>query len=150
MCVKPGKTLLMAVSVFLFAGAALANNHHELNGTWQLVPSRSVLNGEPAIESGAVTINDREGNIYVDRNFSLEDGNRSVTTNLTTDARAKATIKQPGFSSKAKWEGDVLKVVMTHDGITTVERYSLLGDGTMMLQVDRSGRRAETLYFVHQ
>jgi len=146
---KAGKTLLVAASIFLSAGVALAH-HHELNGTWRVIPSRSELNGEPAIQSGTVTINDREGNIYVDRSFNLEEGNRSVTTNFATDARAKTSIKEPGFRSKAKWEGNMLKVVTTHDGMTTVERYSLAPDGTMMLQVDRSGRAPEILYFERQ
>jgi hypothetical protein len=146
-----GKTFLGVVSVLaLFAVPALANHHHELNGTWQLVPARSELNGQPAIESGTVAINDREGNIYVDRNFSLEDANQTVTTSLATDARAKTSIKEPGFRSKAKWEGDTLRVTTTHEGITTVERYSLLGDGAMMLHVDRTGRPSETLYFQRQ
>lgn len=148
---KSCKFLLVGVAVMLFSGvAAFAFNHHELNGTWQLVPSRSELNGEPAIQSGTVTINDREGNIYVDRSFNLDAANQSVTTNFSTDARAKASIKQAGFKSKAKWDGNVMKVVTTHDGMTTVERYSLAGDGTMVLQVERSGRPSETLYFERQ
>jgi hypothetical protein len=133
MALKSGRNFLFpAAALALFAGlagSAFANHHHEFNGTWQLVAARSELNGEPAIESGTVTINDREGNIYVDRNFSLEDGNRTVTTNVATDARAKATIKEPGFRSKAKWYGDMLQVTTLHDGVTTVERYSLLPDG---------------------
>jgi hypothetical protein len=145
-----GKSFLVPASLFLFAASALANHHHELNGAWQLIPSRSVLNGGPAIQSGTVTINDREGNVYVDRNFNLTEGNRTVTTNFFTDAREKASIKQPGLISKAKWEGDLLKVVTTQDGVTTVERYSLSSDGSMILQVDRTGRPPETLVFERQ
>jgi hypothetical protein len=145
---KACKSFLGVLSIFaLFALPAFANHHHELNGTWQLIPARSELHGEPAIQTGTVTINDREGNIYVEHNFNVQDANRTVTTTFATDARAKAAIKEPGFTSKAKWEGDMLKVTTDHDGITTVERYSLLGDGTMMLQVDRTGRPSETLYF---
>lgn len=141
-----GAAALAVVAVFS-AAPAFANHHHELNGTWQLVPARSELHGEPAIETGAVTINDREGNIYVERSFNFDDANRSVTSSFATDARAKASIKEPGFKSKAKWDGDVLKVTTNHEGITTVERYSLLGDGTMMLLVERTSRPAETFYF---
>jgi len=139
----------LAVFAGLGAGLGLASNHHVLNGTWQLVPARSELHGEAAIQTGTVTINDREGNIYVERNFNFDDANRSVSTSFATDARAKTSIKEPSFKSKAKWDGDVMKVTTTHEGITTVERYSLLGDGTMMLQVDRTGRPSETLYFTH-
>jgi hypothetical protein len=49
-----------------------------------------------------------------------------------------------------KWEGDVLKVTTTENGITTVERYSLLNDGTMMEQVERTGHHPETFYFQRQ
>lgn len=142
--------LLGAVTLAMFAGAAFAAHHHELNGTWQLIPARSVLNGQPAIESGTVTINDREGNVYVNRNFNVEDANRTVTSNTATDARVNSTIKEPGFRSKAKWYGDVLQVTTTHEGITTMEQYSLLPDGTMMLHVDRTGRPSENLYFHRQ
>jgi hypothetical protein len=142
----------LAIVAGLGAGLGQAANHHALNGTWQLVPSRSELNGEPAIQTGAVTINDREGNVYVSRTFNVDDANRSVTTSFDTDARHNASIKDKdsGFKSKAKWDGDVLKVTTLHDGTTTMERYSLLGDGTMMLQVDRTGRPAETFYFQRQ
>jgi hypothetical protein len=134
----------------MFAGAAMAANHHELNGTWDLVPARSQFNGEPALQTGTVTINDRERNVYVSRNFSFDQGNTTVATNFETDARHNASIKQPGFKSKAKWDGDVLKVVTTQNGVTNTEHYSLLGDGTMMLHLERSNGPSETLYFQHE
>jgi hypothetical protein len=142
--------LLTTVGVCLFAGLALANHHHELNGTWQLVPARSELHGEPAVQTGTVNINDREGNIWVERNFTLDAQSQSSSTSFATDSRKGSSIKEPGFKSKAKWEGEVLKVATDHEGVTTIERYSLLGDGTMMLQVERTGRPSETLYFQHQ
>jgi len=61
----------MAIFAGLTATLGFPANHHELNGTWQLIPSRSELNGEPAIQTGAVTINDREGNIWVSRTFNF-------------------------------------------------------------------------------
>lgn len=134
----------------LGAGLAFASNHHVLNGTWQLVPAKSELHGEPAIQTGTVTINDREGNIFVQRNFDLDSANLSTSTSFSTDARAKTSIKEPGFKSKAKWDGDVLKVTTTHEGITTVERYSMAGEGDMMLQIERTGHQPETLYFQRQ
>lgn len=142
--------LIAAAGVLLCGGVAFAAHHHELNGTWQLIAARSQFNGEPAIASGTVSINDREGNIWVERNFSLEEGNRTVTTNESTDSRHNATIKQPGFRSKAKWEGDVLKVTTDHEGVITTERYQLASDGGLLLHVERTGRPAETLYFQHQ
>jgi hypothetical protein len=139
-----------AATLAFFAGFALAGHHHELNGTWQLVPSRSELNGEPAIQTGTVAINDREGNIYVQRNFNYDSANLSTSTSFATDARSKSSIKEPGFKSKAKWDGDVLKVMTTQDGINIVERYRLSDEGTMVLQIDRTGHQPETLYFQRQ
>jgi hypothetical protein len=53
MTIQSCKNLLRFAAVAaLFAGCALANNHHSLNGTWQLIPARSEFNGEPAISNG--------------------------------------------------------------------------------------------------
>jgi hypothetical protein len=142
--------LIGVITLAIFSGLALASNHHVLNGTWQLVPSRSVFNGEAVIQTGTVTINDREGNIYVQRNFDFDSANQSTSTSFSTDARAKTSIKEPGFKSKAKWEGGVLKVMTTQDGINVVERYSLRDDGDMMLQIERTGHQSETLFFQRQ
>jgi hypothetical protein len=131
----------------LFAGCAVANDHRMLNGVWQLIPARSEFNGEPAIQTGTVTINDRESNIFVQRNFNFDGPNQSTATSFATDSQENATIKQPGFKSKAKWDGHVLTVTTTRGGETTLERYSLRDDGTMMLQLDRPGHQPETLYF---
>jgi hypothetical protein len=134
----------------LFAGCALANYHHSLNGVWQLTPERSEFNGESVIQTGTVAINDREGNIYVQRNFTFDAPNQSTSTSFATDARHNTSIKEPGFKSKAKWDGHVLTVTTTQDGRTTIERYSLRDDGAMMLQLDRPGHQPETLYFQRQ
>jgi hypothetical protein len=153
MTIQSCKNLLRFAAVAaLFAGCALANNHHSLNGTWQLIPARSEFNGEPAIQTGTVTVNDREGNIYVQRNFNFDESNRSISTSFSTDARQKTSIKdtETGFKSKAKCVGDVLTVTTEQDGRTLMERYSLGVDGSMMLQVDRPGHQPETLYFHRQ
>ena len=50
--------LARAATLAIFAGCALAANHHELNGTWQLVPARSEFHGEPVMRSGVITIDD--------------------------------------------------------------------------------------------
>ena len=142
--------LTAAATLAFVAGLGFAANHHELNGTWQLVPQRSELNGEPAVQTGTVTINDRERNVYVQRNFNFDGANRSTSTSFSTDAREKTSIKEPGFKSKAKWDGDVLKVVTTQDGINIVERYKLNDDGVMMLQIERTGHQPETLFFQRQ
>lgn len=136
-----------AAALAVFAGYALAFNHRELNGTWRLMPQRSQFHGEPAIETGSVTIADREGNIYISRDFNLNGANESTSSAFDTDARAKTSIKEPGIRSKTEWKGDVLQVTTTQEGQTTVERYSLSPDGTMVLTVDRAGHAPETLLF---
>ena len=143
-------TVFLAIFALWGSAPSFAANHHELNGTWQLIASRSQLNGEPAIESGTVTIRDREGNIYVSRNFDFGAANRQLTTTFSTDARANSSIKEPGFRSKSKWQGGVLNVTTTQNGITTVENYSLGNDGLMILQVNRTGHQPETFYFQRQ
>jgi hypothetical protein len=142
--------LRYAAAAALFAGLGFASDHHQLNGVWQLIPARSEFNGERVIQYGTVTINDREGNIFVRRDFNFDAPNQSTSTNFTTDSREKATIKQPGFTSKAKWDGHVLMVTTAREGETTLERYSLREDGTMMLHLERPGHQPETLFFQHQ
>ena len=133
--------------ITIFAASAFAWNHHELNGSWQLIPERSEFHGELVLQTGAVNIDDREGNIYVSRNFNYDQTDGSASTTFDTDARAKTSIKEPGLKSKTEWKGDVLQVTTTREGAVTVERYRLLDDGTMVLTVDRPGHAAETLYF---
>jgi hypothetical protein len=142
--------LIGAAALAIFAGCAVAANHHELNGTWILMPARSEFYGQPVLESGTITINDREGNVYVSRNFSYEGMNKSTTSSFSTDARENTSIKDPGVTSRTKWEGGVLKVTTTHDGATMVERYSLRRDGSMVLMIDRPGYAPETLVFQRQ
>lgn len=139
--------LTAAAALAVFAGNALAVNHHELNGTWQLIPERSEFHGERVIKTGSVTIADREGNIYVSRSFNFDGVNQSTSSTFDTDARAKTSIKEPGIRSKTEWKGDALQVTTTQNGATTVERYSLSADGIMVLTVDRPGHAAETLLF---
>jgi hypothetical protein len=114
--------LRWAAAGALFVGFAVASDHRALNGVWQLIPARSEFNGEPAIQTGTVTINDREHNIYVQRNFNFDEPNRSTSSSFATDSQENATIKQPGFKSKAKWDGRVLTVATARNGETTLER----------------------------
>jgi hypothetical protein len=139
------------LALVLFAGLAVAANHHSLNGTWSLVPTRSTFDGEPAIQTGSVTINDREHNITVTRSFSYDGANESFEYSFSTDGRENSSIHEgKAFKSKAKWEGDVLRVTTTDNGATTVERYSLAPDGALMLVVERPEHRPVTLFFERQ
>jgi hypothetical protein len=146
------KTFLKSfVALVFFSAFSWASSHHDLNGTWKLVPTRSEFGGETAIQMGTITINDREHNISVSRNFTYEGANQTVSYSSSIDGKENASIHEgPAFKTKAKWDGDVLKVTSTQDGITTMERFRLSGDGSMMLTVDRAGHRTETLFFERQ
>jgi len=138
----------IALGLMLLAGPALAANHHSLNGTWKLIPNRTEYAGEPAVQTGTVTINDREHNIYISRNFSYDGQNQTSDYNFTTDGRENSSIHQgKTFKTKAKWDGRVLNVTTISDKGEEHERYSLEPDGTLMLIVERSGHAPMTLHF---
>lgn len=139
-----------AVTVF-FATSAFAANHHSLNGTWKLIPDRSDFAGGNMIRSASITINDRQQNISISRNFTSEGENTTTSVTFDTDAREKSSIHQgSNFKSKAKWDGDVLKVVTTRANGIETERYSLQPDGTLLLVIDRPDHRTFNLYFQRQ
>lgn len=153
MGIKSGLTFLaiFAASFVVTAPVVRANDHQALNGTWRLIPARSELGGEPAIQTGSVTIADRQRNVYVSRDFTYDGDRVSVSTNLSTDGPENSSIHQgTTFKSKAKWEGKELRVTSTRDNVTSTERYSLGGDGTLMLIVERPGHRTITLFFERQ
>ncbi len=147
-----GKSCRAAACLLVFfSAAAFANSHHELNGTWKLEPTRSDFAGQPAIQTGTVTINDRQHNIYVSRNFSYDGANQTYSYHFSTDGRVNSTIHEgKDFKSKAKWEGDVLVVTTTRAGETVTENYSLAADGSLREIVDRPGHPSITLYFQRQ
>jgi len=148
-----GKTFLKTAVVLVFLSTLgwASDRHHELNGTWKLVPTRSEFGGEPALQTGTVTINDREGHITVSRNFTYDGANQTVSYSSSIDGKLNSAIHDgPAFTSRAKWEGDVLRVTSTQDAITTVERFRLTSDGSLLLTVDRPGHRIETLSFERQ
>jgi hypothetical protein len=135
----------------LLASPSFARSHHELNGTWKLIPTRGDFAGQPVTETGSVTINDREHNITVSRNFTYDGANQTNSYQFTTDGRENSSIRNgKTFKSKAKWEGDVLVVTTTQDIETTVEHFSLEPAGTLRLVVDRNGPPAVTLFFQRQ
>ncbi len=147
------RKLFLASAAFLglLASSGLASDHHRLNGTWTLQPTRSDFGGQPVIQTGSVTINDRERNITVSRNFSYDGASQSVSYNFTTDSQENATIREgKTFKSKAKWDDKVLKVTTTGENVTENERYSLTSDGMLMLVVERPGHPPQTLYFQRQ
>ena len=138
-----------AAAVLLFAGFSLASDHHVLNGTWQVVPSRSEYAGEPMIQTGTLTISDREHNVYIAKNYTYEGQNVTVSYQTSLDGRETSTIRDGrAIKTKAKWEGSELQVT-TKEGheITSVDRYRLNPDGTLTVITERAGHPAVTLLF---
>lgn len=149
---NPSKIFMgITLTLTLLAVSLAAANHHSLNGTWTLEPARSHFNGEPAIQTGSVTINDREHNITVTRSFNYDGADQSFEYSFSTDGRENSSIHQGrSFKTKAKWEGNVLRVITLDNGVSTVERYSLQPDGSLMLVVERGEHRPATLFFQRQ
>jgi hypothetical protein len=125
--------------------------HPLVNGTWVLNPTRSNFAGEPAIQTGTVTINERQHHIYISRSFNYDNEAGGFDYSFTTDGAVNSTIKNgKSFRSKAKWEHDSLVVTTTREGLTTVERYNPNPDGTLTLVVERPNHQTETLYMQRQ
>jgi hypothetical protein len=138
--------LVAAVSGVLLIPSAFAADHHSLNGTWTLASAEGA--GSEVIRNARITVNDRQHNIYISRNFTYDGAGETISTNFTTDGREHATIKEGHtFKSKAKWDGDVLKVTTVGDEGTEIERYNPGPDGTMTLLVERPGHSPLTLHF---
>jgi hypothetical protein len=139
------------LAALLFASAASARDHIALNGVWALVPAKSNFGGQPVVQTGTVTIDDRQGNIAVTRNFKYEGTSEVVFYNDITDSQRNATVHAgPGLKSKTRWDHNVLRVTTTQSGAVTLEGYSLAADGTMLVDVLTPAGKPITLVFERQ
>jgi len=139
------------LTALLFALPAVARDHSTLNGTWTLVPAKSDFAGQPVVQTGTVTINDREGIITVSRSFVYEGATETYFYRDMTDAERNATIHTgKDLKSKTRWDHGVLKVTTTQSGAVTLESYTLAADGTMMVSVVRPEHQPITLVFQHK
>jgi len=139
------------LTTLLFAFSAVARDHSALNGTWTLVPAKSDFAGQAVVQTGTVTIADREGIIIVSRNFVYEGATETYFYKDITDAENNATIHTgKDLKSKTRWDRDVLKVTTTQSGAVTLESYALAADGTMLVSVVRPEHKAITLVFQRQ
>jgi hypothetical protein len=148
----PATTVTLAVlTTILFAFSAFARDHSALNGTWTLVPAKSDFAGQPVVQTGTVTIADRQGIIIVSRSFVYAGATETYFYRDITDAENNATIHTgKDLKSKTRWDHDVLKVTTTQSGATTLESYTLGADGTMMVNVLRPEHKPITLVFHRQ
>ncbi|MGA2769691.1 MAG: hypothetical protein ABSG26_02630 [Bryobacteraceae bacterium] len=139
------------LTALLFAFSAVARDHSALNGTWTLVPAKSDFAGQPVVQTGTVTISDREGIIIVSRSFKYEGATETFFYRDITDAENNATIRTgKDLKSRTRWDRDVLKVTTTQSGAVTLENYTLAADGTMMVSVVRPEHKPITLVFQRQ
>ena len=139
------------LTTLLLAFCVSARDHNALNGTWTLMPARSDFAGHPVVQTGTVTINERQGNITVTRNFVYEGTAEALFYSDITDSQNNATIHTgKGLKSKTTWDRDVLKVTTTQSGAITSESYTLAADGTMLVSVVRPEHKPITLVFEHK
>jgi len=139
------------LTTFLFAFSAPSRDHSALNGTWILVPAKSDFAGQPVLQTGTMTINDRDGIIIVSRSFVYGGSTETFFYSDITDAENNATIHTgKDLKSKTRWDHDVLKVTTTESGAVTLESYTLAADGTMMVSVVRPDHKPITLVFQHK
>jgi hypothetical protein len=145
---KITKAVLM---ILLLAIPGFARDHSAMNGTWTMVPAKSDFAGQPVVQTGTVTINDREGIVTVSRSFVYEGANETYFYRDMTDADNGATIRtSKDLKSKTKWDHNVLKVTTTQSGAITLESYTLAPDGTMLVSVVRPEHTPITLVFQHK
>src|SRR5271155_902931 len=138
-------TLIMTL---LLAMPGFARDHRAMNGTWTMVPAKSDFAGQPVVQTGTVTINDREGIVTVSRSFVYEGANETFFYRDMTDANNGATIHTgKDLKSKTKWDHNVLRVTTTQSGAITLESYTLGADGPMLVSVVRPEQKPITLVF---
>ncbi|MGA2324891.1 MAG: hypothetical protein ABSH05_01255 [Bryobacteraceae bacterium] len=136
------------VTTLLCAFSAFARDHSALNGAWTLVPAKSDFAGQPVVQTGTVTIDDRQGNIFISRSFVYEGATETFFYRDATDGQKNTTIHTgKDLKSKTIWDHDVLKVTTTQSGATTVESYTLAADGAMLVTVVRPAHKPITLVF---
>jgi hypothetical protein len=135
----------------LIALTAFARDHKDLNGTWVLEPTKSDFSGQPVMQTGTVTINERQGDITVSRSFAYEGDKETYFYRDMADSRNNATIHEgKELKTKARWDHDVLKVTTMRSGVTTVESYVLAADGSMLATVVTGDHKPITLVFHRQ
>ena len=136
------------MTTLLFAFSAFARDHSALNGTWTLVPAKSDFAGQPVVQTGTVTIEDREGIIIVSRSFVYQGAAETFFYSDLTDSERNATIHTgKDLKSKTRWDHDVLKVTTTLSGAITLESYTLGANGAMMVSVVTPRHKPITLVF---
>src|SRR5579864_33946 len=108
-------------AVLLFcACSAFARDHNALNGTWTLVPAKSDFAGQAVVQTGTVTISDRQGVIVISRSFVYKGATDTFFYNDSTGSENNSTIHSgKDLKTKTRWDHDVLRVTTTQSGAIT-------------------------------
>src|SRR5579862_9905875 len=83
----------IVLGCFFLGQSALAGDHSTLNGIWELIPAKSDFAGQPVVQTGTVTISERQGIIIVSRSFRYQGATETFFYNDLTDAEDNATIR---------------------------------------------------------
>jgi hypothetical protein len=141
----------VVLTALLFASSAFARDHSAMNGVWTLLPAKCEFAGQPVVQTGTVTIHERDGIIIVERSFMYEGATENFFYRDVTDAENGATIKNgKDLKSKTRWDHDALKVTTTESGAVTQETYTLSADGALIASVVRPGHGTAILVFQRQ
>jgi hypothetical protein len=144
-------TTAALLAILLFTSSLFARDHDALNGTWTLAPSQSDFGGQSVVQTGTVTIHDRDGVIVIERKFVYEGATETYFYSDSIDSENNDTIhSSKTLKTKTKWDRDVLNVTTTQSGAVTVERYSLATDGTMTVKVERPDHKPILLSFMRK
>ena len=136
------------LTTFLFAFPVFARDHSILNGKWTLVPANTDFAGQPVVQTGTVTISDRQGVIVVSRNFVYAGAAETFSYSDSTGSENNSTIHTgKDHKSKTRWDHDTLTVTTTQSGAVTLESYTLAADGTMLVHVETPQHKSTTLVF---
>jgi len=148
---QPTKIAGVVLASLLFAFSALARDRSVLNGTWTLAPTKSDFAGQPAVETGTVTIEDKEGIVVITRKLVYKGATETFFYNDSSGNELNMTAHDgKSIKTKTRWDHDVLKVTTTRNGAVTSEDYSLNPDGTMSVHVISPNRKPITLVFNRQ
>ena len=88
------------------------------------MPANSDFAGQPVVQTGTVTINERQGITVVSRSFVYEGATETFFySDSTGNSQHNATIHTgKDLKTKTKWDDGVLKVTTTQSGAVTLER----------------------------
>ena len=138
-----------AVLVLLCLAAVPVSAHPNLTGHWVLMPEQSTYHGQPATESGDVTIEQRHGQLFISRHLFIDGPNGGTEFNFTTDGHEGSTIDlDKEMKTKADWDGDTLKVRTKRNGEVTLEQYRISPQrDQLVLTVETPDHQVSTLVF---